>query len=123
MRAPVVTAKVSGREDEDETEGCEMCVTPWPVGDLRLSGDLKVRQYVCSGVREEGRAVNLTWAMGWTSAAMICAGCGTGVSETWCTNMPASSRWSSASSSTFFQAGVVRAQQGIPRATMLNQVL
>lgn len=40
MRAPVVTAKVSGRGDVPETEGCEMCVTPCPVGDLRFSGDL-----------------------------------------------------------------------------------
>jgi hypothetical protein len=30
-----------------------------------------VRQYVCSGVSEDGRAVSLTCAMGWTSAAML----------------------------------------------------
>jgi hypothetical protein len=60
-----------------------MCVTAWLVGDLRFSGDLKVRQYVCSGVREDGRAVNLTWAIGWTSAAMLRTGCGTDVIETW----------------------------------------
>jgi hypothetical protein len=60
-----------------------MCVTAWLVGDLRFSGDLKVRQYVCSGVREDGRAVNLTWAIGWTSAAMLGTGCGTGAIETW----------------------------------------
>ena len=60
-----------------------MCVTAWLVGDLRFSGDLKERQYVCSGVREDGRAVNLTWAIGWTSAAMLKTGCCTDVIETW----------------------------------------
>lgn len=42
-----------------------------------------MRQYVCSGVREDGRAVNLTWAMGWTSAAIVKVGHGVGAIETW----------------------------------------
>jgi hypothetical protein len=66
---------VSGRGDEADTEGCEMCVIPCEVGDRRFSGNLKVRQYVCSGVSEEGRAANLTCAMAWTSAAMLKFGC------------------------------------------------
>lgn len=66
---------MSGRGEEGENGGCAICVTPWDVGDSLLSGDLKVRQYVCSGVSEDGRAVSLTCAIGCTSAAMFHRGC------------------------------------------------
>ena len=36
-----------------------------------LKGDLKLRQYVCSGVKEDGRAGSFVCAMGCTSAAIM----------------------------------------------------
>ena len=47
-----------------------MCVAACFVGDAKFKGDLKDRQYVCSGVTEECRAGNLSWEIGWTSAAI-----------------------------------------------------
>lgn len=41
------------------------------VGEGMFKGDLKDLQYVCSGVKEEGRAGSFVCAMGWTSAAIV----------------------------------------------------